>query len=177
MLHLKLMKQLSLFNEIKVNHFGGSLLNGRRKTRRPFDSTKPIHLVLKATNPFVLLGHRHDVEMVLRKYAKKIGLQVYEVAVNADHIHLLIRGRRELYLRWIRSVTSMLVRKFVGLKWKFRRYTRIGAWGRGMAILKRYMGKNRAEANLTIWAEERVTEFRRRITGHFRRYCCHIGRQ
>lgn len=129
------MKQLNLFSDKKEVQFGGSLIEGKRKTARPFDSTKPIHLVLKATNPFVLLKYRSEVEKVLKSYAAKIGIHIYDVAVNADHIHLVIRGRRDFYLRWIRAVTSILVRRFIGLKWKFRPYTRIGAWGRGLAIL------------------------------------------
>lgn len=124
------MKQLKLFSMKNTIEFGGSLLAGKRKTVRPFDSTKPLHLVLKATNPFALLQNRKGVEQIISKYATKLGIHVYDIAVNADHIHLVIRGRRELYHRWIRAVTSVLVRKIAGLKWKFRPYTRIADWGR-----------------------------------------------
>ncbi|HMN68428.1 MAG TPA: hypothetical protein PKC28_07800 [Bdellovibrionales bacterium] len=52
------MKQLNLFKEKRQIEFGGSLLVGKRRARRPIATKSPTHLVLKATTSFRLLRRR-----------------------------------------------------------------------------------------------------------------------
>lgn len=158
-----LMKQMNLFITKTEIEFGGSLLSGKRKTARPLDSTKPIHTILKATNSLLLLKNRVEVEHILVKYAKKFALKIYDCGIHADHIHLSLKiPNRRLYLRWIRSVTSVLVLRFKGLKWKLRPYTRVAAWGRAFRTLKNYICKNREEGSLIANAFEIMESFRSR---------------
>lgn len=142
-------KQLTLFSESVAREFGGSLLLGRRKTVRPLDTRKSLHLVLKAVDSFKLLRNRSLVERNLRSYAKRFELQIYDLAVNADHIHLQIKfSRREDYVRWIRAVTGAIARKIAGLKWKLRPYSKILSWGKQFALVRRYILTNQNQGSL-----------------------------
>lgn len=127
------MKQLNLIpNDVRLE-FGGSLNKGRRKVARPLAFKKPIHFVLKAQNPWLLLKQREEVEGTVRKMSKRFGVILYSLAVNADHIHLVVRlHSREFYRKWIRALTSLLVRSVQGLKFKLRPYSRIVNWGRSV---------------------------------------------
>jgi REP element-mobilizing transposase RayT len=155
---------MNLFIEKVKNEFGGSLLPGNRKTRRPLNTKMPHHLVLKATNSLVLLKNKIEVEHCLRTFAARLGIKIYDCAVHADHIHLSLGiPSREAYVRWIRAVTSVLVQKFKNLKWKLRPYTRIGQWGRGFARLRRYILKNRMEGEFIRESHQTVARFRQRL--------------
>jgi len=154
------MKQGSLFAEKFGNQFGGSLLAGSRKAVRPLSSKKPVHLVLKATSSFQLIKNKKMVEFLIFKYAHKFGIKIYEKAVHADHIHLAVQiPNRILYARWIRALTSVLVQKIQGLKWKLRPYTRVADWGRPFRQLKKYIFGNRLEGDFMAAANARVDHF------------------
>jgi REP element-mobilizing transposase RayT len=154
------MKQEKLFAEKSVHQFGGSLLAGSRKTVRPLTSKKPVHLVLKATNSFQLIKNKKLVEFLTHKYAHKFGIKVYEKAVHADHIHLAVQvPNRILYVRWIRALTSVLVKRIRNLKWKLRPYTRVADWGRPFRNLKKYIFGNRLEGDFMAAANARVDHF------------------
>lgn len=147
------MRQLNLFKEKIQREFGGSLLLGKRKAARPIDTKKSIHLVLKAKNSFALLRNKKTVEETLRKYAQKFGLTIYALGVQADHIHLEIKvPSRELYVRWVRAITSVLVSKIKGLKWKLRPYTKILSWGKQFQKVKRYIFTNQKEGEFLAQA-------------------------
>lgn len=155
------MKQLELFKTKIAKEFGGILLNGKRRGRRPLNSKKPMHLVLKATNSIALLKNSKLVETLIHMYAERAGVKIFDLGIHADHIHLAIGvPDRATYVRWIRAVTSVLVQKFKNLKWRLRPYTRIGEWGRGFARLKAYIWKNRKEGRLMINVFDAVDRFR-----------------
>ncbi len=162
------MKQQKLFSEKIKNEFGGSLPKGKRKERRPLHSKLPAHLVLKATNTFVLVFNKTEVESLLQRYAKRFGVRIYDTGIHADHIHLsALFSCRESYVKWIRAVTSVLVQKFRGLRWKLRPYTRISKWGKAFARLRLYIGKNKDEGEMIVRAHDYVDRFRRKA---FERY-------
>jgi REP element-mobilizing transposase RayT len=154
------MKQLKLFQE-KIRHeFSGSLLKGKRKSARPLDSRKPIHLVFKATTSLTLLKNRKKIEEILFKYAKDHGIKIQDCGIHADHLHLAITiPNRVQYIKWVRATTSVLVQKIQKLKWKLRPYTRITEWGQAYQKLKRYIWKNREEGNLILFAENCIERF------------------
>lgn len=154
------MRQLSLFHETKQNEFGGSLLTVKRKSRRPLDTSCLQHLILKASDHQTLLNHHELVVLTLQKYAIRHGVRIEDCAVNEDHVHLVIAfANRISYVRWIRSVTSVLSRKLNNLKWKFRPYTRNVKYGKGLAILKNYLHANRDEAEFAMRAMGYVRKF------------------
>lgn len=93
--------------------FGGSLLIGKKKTRRPLSTKAPIHLILKSSRTKLFHPSNNDITRILKVDAKRFDLQIYDLAVNWNHIHLLIKiPSREAYIQFIRSVTSKLVAYF-----------------------------------------------------------------
>jgi REP element-mobilizing transposase RayT len=156
------MKQQVLFKATREIEFGGSLGIGKRKTRRPIFCKLPNHLVLKSTNPYILLRHRKKIEQLVHKWAKEFSIKIYELAVHTDHIHLLIQGSKENYIRWVRTITGMLTRTFK-IKWKYIPYTKLVTWGRQFQSALDYVRFNKAEGDFIFEAHQRVDLFRKGI--------------
>lgn len=158
-------RNLELFKIRTTRQFGGSLLKGHAKVRRPLATKNAIHLVLKsqlACGARSLLNPRNAaaVERIVRKHAGQSGVRVYHYVNVGNHLHLVIRlGRQTSYRRFIRSITGLIARQVLraergrarGLKfWQARPFTRIVSWGRDYVRLRGYMEKNRTEA-LPAW--------------------------
>lgn len=145
----------------RKTEFGGSLLQGRRRARRPLDHKVPTHLVLKADRSDILLLNQRTIRETLHYFGQRFGVRVYECGVHADHIHLAIKTpSRILYVRWIRSVTSVLVQKMSGLTWKFRPYTRLAKWGRPYLILKKYIQENQRVGDILLAAHRKYERYK-----------------
>ena len=167
------MKQTSFsFLKDYKKEFGGSLLLGKRKTRRPLSTKAPIHLILKASQKRVFSPSNRSLHNLIRKTAKQFDVHVYDLAVNWSHIHFLIRIKsREDYVRFIRALSSLLSQAVAkvqsnrdrknltdefGLSEKFdsektklftlRPFTRILSWGRDLKTVFRYVMINQMEA-------------------------------
>lgn len=155
------MKQLNLIpNDVRVE-FGGSLNRGRRKVARPLAFKMPIHFVLKAQNHWLLLRQRHDINSILHDMSKRFGVKLYKVTVNADHVHLVVRlHSRDLYRKWIRSTTSLLVRRVRGLRFTLRPYSRIVTWGKQFNSVLQYLKFNQQEADFILWAWSRAKKLK-----------------
>lgn len=152
--------QLHLFKEIVDRSHGGSKAKGKRKSFRPLSTKDPIHLVLKAKEPFQLLRNIDTVEQTLKKYALRFGITIYETAVQADHLHLSIKiPSRDLYCRWIRAITSVLTIKISALKWSLPPYTRIATWGRDFNRLKKYIQANKIVGAFLIKAHSYADQY------------------
>ena len=153
-------QQLYLFKDKKDLTHGGSKAKGKRKGARPLSTKHPIHLILKTIGPFQLLRNTRIVEQTIKKYAKKFGITIYEIAVQADHLHLSFKApNRELYQRWIRAITSVLALKIAKLKWSLPPFTRIGTWGRDFKRLTKYIQRNKTEGSFLLKAHERVDQY------------------
>lgn len=157
-------KQLQLFEIKTKTAFGGSLNQGKRKEARPLDSTRPVHLIFKADQEDLLLANREMVERVLRHNAGKLGVKIRSIAVNADHIHLVIGFlSRDTFNKWIRGVTGVLARKIKGLSWRQLPYTEILNWGRHLRRAENYVEENRSEAEFILTQHECVTRWKSRV--------------
>lgn len=157
-------QQLCLFKENIVQTHGGSKAKGKRKALRPLSTKHPIHLVLKASEPFQLLRNKETVEQTAKKYALKFGITLYQIAVQADHLHLSIKiPSRANYCRWIRAITSVLAFKLGKLKWSLPPFTRIGTWGRDFKRLIGYIQRNRTYGSFLLDAHMRVDRFREKL--------------
>lgn len=145
------MKQLSLIKKEKTD-FGGSLLKGKRKSRRPLSTNRPIHLVLKSDNAkgrFAFNPSDQKLKMLAVRMAQKFGVKLYASALNWSHIHLVIRVKnREQYNSFIRAVAGAMVLKLKGGKGFFtlRPFTKIGTWGRQLKTWIDYSQKNQQQA-------------------------------
>lgn len=145
------MKQLSLIKKEKTD-FGGSLNQGKRKTRRPLSTKKPMHLILKsakAKGRFALSPSDHRMKMLVVKMAKRFGVKLYTCASNWSHMHLviLIPSRRQ-YNAFIRALTGTMVLKLKAQKGFFtqRPFSKIGTWGKQFKNWLEYVEKNEMQA-------------------------------
>jgi putative transposase len=169
----------------KPNHnlsHGGSLRSQRRGRRnRPLSCKHPLHVVFKI-NRSALKGHSLRTlkvfqlcQNMIRIYAKKFFIQIEQVSIQNNHIHLLIRTtRRSLYLHFFRVVAGQIAQtchrfglcsghlkkrvtdtpeeggqKTEGKKislWKHRPFSRIVKGRRAYIIIKNYIQLNEMEA-------------------------------
>src|SRR5689334_16867058 len=148
------MKQISMaFSKNYRREFGGSLLTGRRKERRPLSTKKPIHLVLRSDLSGAFNPGNRSLEQLIRRTAGRFGVRVYDLALNWSHIHCVIRIRnRESYNAFIRALTGTIARKIQISKryaekiFSLRPFTRILEWGRDFRNVLQYQIINQLEA-------------------------------
>ncbi len=154
--------QPSLFSELKREYqYGGDLLKGKRKGRRPFSPKKALHLVFRSDEAkgrwsFLLPSNRKKARVLLDHYINKWQMKLYEVSFNSNHIHLLVKAQdRHGLKRFLRSFPGALAMAVTGAKkgsgllrkfWSNRVYSRIVEWGRAFSIAKQYVIQNTLEA-------------------------------
>jgi hypothetical protein len=167
------MRQTSFgFMKDYKKEFGGSLLLGKRRSKRPLSTKHPIHLILKADQKEVFNPSSQKLNSLIRKTAQLFHIQIYDLAVNWSHIHFLIRlKQREDYVKFIRALCSLLtefsklsdpkrplgksntqtaqgtdsmsqIRKLFTL----RPFTRILSWGRDLKSVFNYLKINQMES-------------------------------
>lgn len=86
------MRQVSFgFLKDYGKEFGGALLEGKRKTKRPLSIKHPLHLVLKSTCSGAFAPGNIALEKLIRSQAKKFGLKIYDLALNWSHIHFILK--------------------------------------------------------------------------------------
>jgi REP element-mobilizing transposase RayT len=135
--------------------FGGALLSGKRKSRRPLSAKHPVHIVLKATGRRVFRPDDVKLKWLIRSECAKFRIQLYDSAPNWTHIHLLVRiPTRAAYVSWIRSLTSRIVRHLskalaydMSRIFDLRPYSKIVSWGRQFKGTLRYHIKNKIAAS------------------------------
>ncbi len=167
-------EQLSFFRP-SAKSFGGGLLKGNPKIKRPLSTKNPVHLVLKSKRAFgsqSMLDQKHvsKIDLLVRRQAKSCGIKIYHFVNVGNHLHLVLRiYDRRLYLKFIRSISGLIARQVLKKErgpdalnddqstalaarlqrssfWLARPFTRIAAWGRDYRALSKYMDKNRAQA-------------------------------
>jgi REP element-mobilizing transposase RayT len=175
MLHLRAgMQQIPFFHarlQRRTEH-GGAFSVKKRRSRRPLDTRKPLHVTLRsaayAKGPRSLLKHQPLIGAVLRKGSRLFSVRVYQSAICGNHIHLVIRGKTRVSVQnFFRVVAGHIAqgilreyplpgggaphpkeackknqRKF----WDLLIYSRIVGWGRELEIVKRYLTQNTLEA-------------------------------
>lgn len=141
--------------------FGGSLLKGNARNRRPLDTKLPLHLVLRADvakNLSMRSPHSfNEVNQIVTDAVRKYGLTLYQYANVGNHLHLLLRvPNRYLWARFIRELTGRIAQRVQGLRgpakgsgfWLFKPYTRvIKGWGRAFKSVKDYVLFNQWEGD------------------------------
>ena len=100
--------------------FGGALLDGKRKSIRPLSKKDSIHFVLKSPwamgqDSFLASRNKKAIERIIKKFAKKFGVKIYQQAINSNHIHLLLMiTHRYLYRAFIKAVSGMIASHVMG---------------------------------------------------------------
>jgi putative transposase len=108
---MKKSKQLTMFKS-EPRFFGGLLLQGRRRGRRPLSSKEPIHLVMRSV--WAVGGHsllrrenKAEIEKLITIISHRFGVKVYRRAIASNHVHLVIRPiARTLYNKFIRALSG-----------------------------------------------------------------------
>ena len=158
---------------MKTSH-GGSTANGKRKSRRPLDCKKPLHLVLKsskAVGQYNLLRtpHRTKVKALLYKQAQKFGVRIHSYANVGNHLHICLRfSSRKAFQNFLRSAAATIARvvtkarkgKVFGKFWDGLAFSRVISSRREVHILKKYLVANQIEAKLGALARELFLEKR-----------------
>ena len=143
--------------------FGGAMLKGNPKIKRPLESKLPIHLTLLANASVLRLPKTYSlVADLLFKTAKKHGVTIYRHANVGNHLHILIKisrlGRWPAFIRELTGRIAQIVGERVGLSgkfWRFRPHTRIiRGWKKAFAIVKDYIDLNLLEADGVINRQE-----------------------
>ena len=152
-------KDTKLWWIVKQGIYGGSL--DYRKVKRPFDSKRLVHAVFKG-NPGTQLRFTKSV-VSIRKLATKVAMKsqvkMKDIAVNHDHLHILIQAqKREQLTAFLKTLAAEMgkmyqrLAKKYGVKrkgslWVKRPFTRLVNWERlSREKLKKYFEKNRKEA-------------------------------
>jgi hypothetical protein len=95
---------------------------GKRKEYRPLSEKKWIHLTLKSQKAkgawsFLAPKNRQIVNQILKKQAKKWGVQLADVANVGNHLHIKLRFKyRAGFQNFLRSVTSLIARKITSAR-------------------------------------------------------------
>lgn len=165
--------------------FGGSLLKGNPKTKRPLASKLPIHLVLRAQRSVLRLPKTFaTVDQLTIQTARKHGVKIYKVANVGNHLHLLIKLRHiDGWAAFIRELTGRIAQEVQdrltmnstesspslvnsanadstarAAFWRYRPFTRIvRGWQIAFRSAKEYLELNRLEAEGFISRKETKT--------------------
>ncbi len=184
--------QMGFFKNTGVSKsFGGELLKGRRKSKRPLSFKSPIHLVLRAIQSKIFRPGNQSLEKLIHRTAQQNGIQIYELAINWSHIHFAIMvRRRENYLRFIRVLTSKLAMAVAKTKmvsqaqtkevsapvaapklFTLRPFTRILSWGRDFKNALQYLKLNQQESRGEIIRRSKIQKAPKHSTPKSPRSC------
>ena len=87
---------------------------------RPLTSKDSIHLVLRSLwamgpDSFLVKRNHRRIELIITRFAKKFGVRVYQVAINSNHLHLLLRiTNRRLYRAFIKAISGQIASQVMG---------------------------------------------------------------
>lgn len=129
--------------------FGGSLLKGNPKTKRPLDSKLPTHLVLRAKKSVFRLPKNFEfTNKLVKDTAAKYGVRIYDYANVGNHLHILLKlPHRSAWAAFIRELTGKLAAAVGRGIWLHRPFTRVvRGWRRAYKVIKDYLNLNKLEA-------------------------------
>jgi hypothetical protein len=152
---------------------GGVYALGKRKTARPFDSKKPVHLVMRSTRakgPFSFLSplKKNKVDQIVHEYARRFGVKIYDYSNNGNHLHLNIKApNRRLFQNYLRTVSGLIARHVLGAKkgsprgkfWDAPAFSRVAEWGKSFGDLRKYIYINVLEGAGIIPRDRETFQF------------------
>jgi REP element-mobilizing transposase RayT len=138
------MRQLSFFkNSNSARVFVQT--QGKRKSKRPLSTRRPIHLILKSKK-YDLRKNQRAITGIWNRLSKNFGVRSFGLVVNSNHIHAVVKlHSRELYNQFIQGFTGMISKKLM-ICWLCRPDTRIALWGKDIYRLLKYLKLNELEA-------------------------------
>jgi REP element-mobilizing transposase RayT len=140
--------------------FGGSLLKGNAREKRPIDTKMPLHLVLRAQvdkgRSMLSPVCYNEIHSTIKNTAKKYGVTLYDYANVGNHLHFLIRvTNRHVWGAFIRELTGRIAQITQGISgrekgrkfWIHKPFTRVvQGWGKAFKLMKEYITLNLWEA-------------------------------
>ena len=157
------------------NCFGGNIYAGNPKYKRPFYSSLALHVVLRSSratgkNSMLEDHNRQKIKWLIRKQAKRFGVNLYRYSNNGNHIHLLVkpgadRGNFQSFLRAVSGLIARLVLKAERGRaksvkfWDSRPFSRIVNWGKAFARCAHYIERNVLEALGFEDLDDEIDEF------------------
>ncbi len=175
--HKKQPQQIQIFPTKLQTQHGGEFSRGRRKLKRPISCQKSLHVVLRSDKAKGYRSLNNNTKMIhalTQKTEKHFGVKVYGFALNHNHLHLSVRGKRIIDIQNFFRVLAghmaqQILRKFplpqiagnapnstpdtASSKSKYKRkfwndliYSRLVTWGREFRQVLAYIEKNKLEA-------------------------------
>ncbi len=133
--------------------FGGSLLQNKRKTKRPLSTKHPLHLILKSSHTRLFNPANQRLQRLIRDQSEKFHVIIYDFAVNWTHVHLLIQIKsRKDYVKFVRSLCSLIASKIYKAVpnlekiFTLRPFTKIVTWRRQFKSALNYQIINKLES-------------------------------
>lgn len=113
------MNQLTFIKSRIRKAHGGDLSIGKRRSRRPLNIKKPMHVTLRSEFAYsgrCLLQHRKIINTVVKKASHRFRISVYEKAICGNHIHLLVRGKTRFEIQnFFRVVAGHIAQQILEL--------------------------------------------------------------
>jgi REP element-mobilizing transposase RayT len=139
---------------------GGAYSKGLRKTKRPFDSKKPMHLVLRslrAKGSLSMWSRQNSkyIHRLIYKFAGACDVKIYKYSNNGNHLHVAIKANNhELFKKFLRTIAGLIARHVLkaqkgqikGRFWDTLAFTRIAEWGTAFKKLSAYVVQNVLES-------------------------------
>lgn len=164
---------------------GGALTLKKRKSRRPLDVRRPVHIVLRSDlgkGKRSLLKNKKIVEKVFHKFSKRFRIRIYQKAICGNHIHCLVKAKTRSELQnFFRVLAGQIAQEILRLFplqrfekkahrggthpknqksfWSLLLYSRLVSWGRDFRAVARYVIQNNLEALGLIPYQERKSRF------------------
>ncbi len=145
-----------------------------RKTVRPFDPGKPMHITMRSSMAVHERSMLHPtrarvIKDIVCRAARRRGIVIRKYVCVGNHLHLLIqtKARRMVQARpalraFLREVSGLVARVMTGAQkgrpakqrfWDYLAWSRIVEWGRDLVGLKHYFTKNEYDALLVLERE------------------------
>jgi hypothetical protein len=146
-------------NSSRKTH-GGIYSTGKRKSKRPFDSKKPIHLVVRSSRAvgsrsFWHPNNKSKVDSIVHKFAAQNGIKIFDYSNNGNHLHISLKAPdRRAFQKYLRTAAGLIPRLITKAKkgeprgkfWDALAFTRVADWGRSFNNLRAYIYRNVLEA-------------------------------
>ena len=154
------MKQLSLIPSPNL-FYGGKHIQGKRKTFRPIDPKRPMHLVIRASQArgkwsFLHPDNERLVKSTIKKLSEENQVRIFQYANVGNHIHFLLQPKtRKGFQKFLRKLTGKIAMAITGAKkgrklpqrfWDLLAFTRVVHWGKAFKNTNHYLIKNLFEA-------------------------------
>ena len=173
---MKARSQLLLSEDFEMSLVhGGEYSVGKRKKSRPVTTKRPMHITMRSSEARGKLSFRHArnlafIRNLLPHVARKWGIKIYQLSINGNHLHFLLKAsHRKGFQNFMRVVSAQIATFVTGAKkgkpfgkrfWDLPAFSRVVEWGKAFGAAKRYVIQNVLETLGVIDYRPRQSEKR-----------------